>query len=108
MFFVKKSLKANFISMSWLWLTNLTFSQSQQKHKTHDYSQLISGKDYVFEVINEGIEGQMTGVGKGIKPLDYILLKHKSEIYQYQVEAIDYYSDPPDMWIALLKPIKNK
>jgi hypothetical protein len=106
MFFVKKSLKANFISMSWLWLVNLTIAQPQKKYRTHDYSQLVSGKDYVFEVINEGIEGQMTGVGKGIKALDYIILKHGSETYKYQIEAIDYYSDPPDMWIALLKLVK--
>ncbi|MBW4471950.1 MAG: hypothetical protein KME45_16310 [Stenomitos rutilans HA7619-LM2] len=47
----------------------------------------------------------MTGQGKGIKPNDYILLQLESISRCYQVEVIDYYSQPSDMWIALLKSI---
>ncbi|MEH2149005.1 hypothetical protein [Nostoc sp.] len=77
----------------------------KQKNKIHDYSQQVWGSDYVFERLNEGMIGYMTGVGKGIKPCDRIILREGCESYQYQVEEIDYYSDPSDMWIALLKEI---
>lgn len=82
--------------------------QSTQHHKIHDYSRLIWGKDYVFEVRKEGIEGCMTGIGKGIKSHDYIILQHESESYKYQIEEINYYSEPSDMWIALLKQVRVK
>ncbi|WP_414566266.1 MULTISPECIES: hypothetical protein [unclassified Anabaena] len=108
MFFAKRNFKLNFLSLSGLSLANFTGYLSQKQQITHDYSQLVPGRDYVFELINEGTEGQMTGVGKGIKPLDYIILQHGSESYRYQVEAIDYYLDPPDMWMALLKPLLSK
>ncbi len=77
----------------------------KQKNKTHDYSQKILGSDYIFERLNEGMIGYMTGVGKDIKPCDRIILQEGSESYQYQVEEVDYYSDPSDMWIALLRQV---
>ncbi|WP_335030815.1 hypothetical protein [Nostoc sp.] len=80
-------------------------NELKQKHKIHDYSQQLSGSDYVFERLNEGMFGYMTGVGKGIKASDRIILLQGYESYQYQVEEIDYYSDPSDMWIALLKQV---
>ncbi len=77
----------------------------KQNKKIHDYSQQVLGTDYVFELVNGGILGHMTGVGKGIQPGDRIILQQGCESYQYQVEEIDYYSDPSDMWIALLKQV---
>ncbi|MBD2356953.1 hypothetical protein H6G41_20375 [Tolypothrix sp. FACHB-123] len=71
--------------------------------KVHDYSQLVAGKDYILEIIDEGMEAYMTGTGKGIKLHDHIILKSNS---RYKVESIDYYTDPSDMWIALLKQVK--
>ncbi|MEH2409524.1 hypothetical protein [Nostoc sp.] len=80
-------------------------TELKKKHKIHDYSQKVLGNDYVFERLNEGTIGYMTGIGKGIKPGDRIILREGSESYQYQVEEIDYYSDPSDMWMALLKQV---
>ncbi|MDZ8050965.1 MAG: hypothetical protein RMX68_023105 [Aulosira sp. ZfuVER01] len=81
-------------------------NETQQKHKIHDYSQLMRGKDYIFETRQGGLGGYMTGTGKGIKPRDYIILQHGYQNYRYQVEEIDYYSNPSDMWIALLKQVR--
>ncbi|WP_339381337.1 hypothetical protein [Brasilonema sp. UFV-L1] len=47
----------------------------------------------------------MTGQGKGVKRGDYIILRDSSNACRYQVEDIDYYSEPPDMWIALLQKV---
>ncbi|MEH2323948.1 MAG: hypothetical protein V7K32_10305 [Nostoc sp.] len=79
----------------------------KNKNKIHDYSQQLWGIDYVFEHLNEGIIGYMTGIGRGIKPCDRIILRQDCGSYQYQVEEIDYYSDPSDMWIALLKKLAD-
>lgn len=100
------------MNLSFTFLNKLTLIISpikelkhKHKNKIHDYSQQVAGSDYVFERLNEGMIGYMTGVGKGIKPCDRIILRQGSESYQYQVEEIDYYSDPSDMWIALLKQV---
>ena len=72
------------------------------KVKLHDYSQQIQGRDYVLESATDATHGErfyMTGKGKGIQRQDAILLPDQS---QYQVEAIDYYGNPPGAWIALL------
>ncbi|BAY10915.1 hypothetical protein [Calothrix sp. NIES-2098] len=81
-------------------------NETKQKHKIHDYTQLIRGRDYIFETLQGGLRGYMTGTGKGIKPRDYIILQHGSQNYRYQVEEIDYYADPSDMWIALVKQVR--
>ena len=74
------------------------------KYKTHDFTKCVPGTDYVFEVA-EITTAYMTARGKGVKPLDYIILQIGSESYRYQVEQIDYYSNPPDMWMALIKKV---
>jgi hypothetical protein len=75
----------------------------KQKNKTYDYTQLICGRDYVFEPTDNQTRGYMTGQGKGLKSGDYIILQNGSGACIYQVEEINYYSEPPDMWMALLK-----
>ncbi len=77
----------------------------KQRKKIHDYSEQVLGSDYIFERVNEGTIGYMTGVGNGIKASDRIILRQGTESYQYQIEEIDYYSYPSDMWIALLKQV---
>ncbi|MEH2362829.1 hypothetical protein [Nostoc sp.] len=89
-------------------LVNSPATELKKKYKIHDYSQQVWGSDYVFERLNEGTIGYMTGIGKGIKPGDRIILREGSESYQYQVEEIDYYSDPSDMWMGLLKQVLVK
>lgn len=77
------------------------------KHKTHDFTECVPGTDYVFEVAENITTAHMTARGKGVKPDDYIVLQIGSEFCRYQVEQIDYYSNPPDMWMALIKRVTN-
>ncbi|MBV6623417.1 MAG: hypothetical protein KI793_10845 [Rivularia sp. (in: Bacteria)] len=79
----------------------------QQKHKIHDYTDAEYGKDYMFESADNYNQGYMTARGKGVKNDDYIILKNGSESYRYQVKEIDYYSNPADMWMALLQKISD-
>lgn len=78
-----------------------------RKQKTYDFCARLRGKDYVFEQTENEAKGYMTAQCKGIAIGDYIILKHDTEPCCYQVEQIDYYSDPPDMWIALLTKSAN-
>lgn len=101
---IRTSMNLNFSFLSKLALVSPA-NELKKKNKIHNYSQQVWGSDYVFERFNEGMIGYMTGVGKGIKPGDRIILRQGCESYQYQVEEIDYYSKPSDMWIALLKQV---
>jgi MioC protein len=75
-------------------------TNSKRKPKTHDYRKLVAGQDYIFEPIEGGDQAYLTGQGKRVKRGDYLILSDR-----YQVEEIDYYANPPDMWIALLKRV---
>jgi MioC protein len=81
------------------------FGTAKRKPKTHNYTQFVWGEDYIFEPIDEGNGGYMTGYGRGIVRGDYVILSKENNAYHYQVEKIDYYSNPSDMWIALLKTV---
>lgn len=88
-----------------IFLSFYKFILKKTKHSqnhTHDYTKYFCGRDYIFEPIDNETKGYMTGQGKGIKRGDYIILCNGSKSCRYQVEEIDYYSEPPDMWIALL------
>jgi hypothetical protein len=78
----------------------------QRRNKIYDYTQYLSGRDYVFEVSEDLTKAYMTAHGKKIKVGDRILIQKGDRIYHYDVEVIDYYSNPPDMWMACLIQIK--
>ncbi|MBE9166187.1 hypothetical protein IQ238_01110 [Pleurocapsales cyanobacterium LEGE 06147] len=73
--------------------------------KIHDYTQYDCNHDYIFEVAERENYGYMTGQGQGINQGDYLILSSGSNTLKYQVEEIEYYSNPSDMWIALLKEV---
>ena len=77
------------------------------KNKTHDFTELVYGSDYAFEVAEDPSKAYMTAQRRGVKTDDYIVLLIGSEYWRYQVEQIDYYSNPPDMWMALIKKITD-
>jgi len=69
---------------------------------THDYTHYVCGVEYVFESVNNSTKGYMTAQGRGVKRGDYILLKIGQTTVRFQVETVDYYSNPSDMWYATL------
>jgi hypothetical protein len=81
------------------------FMKWPRKPQTHDYTQDKWGSTYVFEAIEEGELGYMTGQGQQVKLGDYILLSDGHSSCSYQVKKIDYYCNQPDMWIALLQKV---
>lgn len=98
------------INFSKLFLALVDFASTQlrkQKHKIHDYTDAEYGKEYIFESSGNNTQGYMTARGKGVKVGDYIILRNGSTSYHYQVKEIDYYSNPADMWMALLQKATN-
>lgn len=79
--------------------------KTKSKSKTYDYTQYDCDYDYVFEVAEKENYGYMTSQKPGIKKGDYLILSNGSNKIEYQVEEIEYYSNPSDMWIALLKQV---
>ncbi|HBL57023.1 MAG TPA: hypothetical protein DDZ80_00125 [Cyanobacteria bacterium UBA8803] len=73
--------------------------------ETHYYTCSCEAHDHVFAPKDGGIRAYMTGQGKGIKQGDYLVLQGGYGSEPYQVDKINYYSNPPDMWIALLKQV---
>lgn len=85
-------------------LSYLSLPFLKRSPKTHDYTQQVSGENYLFETIDGGIRGYMTGYGKGVKLGDYLIFQNESgSSERYQVDEIEYYSNPSDMWVALLR-----
>lgn len=79
-------------------------SQSPQSAtKLHDYSRARAGKEYVLEVATGESGWWMTGQGRGIRAGDSLILNQGSGQVRYRVSAIDYYSDAPELWTALLQ-----
>ncbi len=69
--------------------------------KTHCYTRQVSGEHYAIEAV-EGDRFSMTAYGEGVHSDDYILLTENLRSVRYKIEQIDYYADPPDLWVALL------
>jgi hypothetical protein len=103
MTFMKSGMNFSSGLLSWLSLISYPTKELKRQPKVHDYSKLVMGSDYVFESLNTGTQGCITGFGKGVKSGDFMILKQNNQSCRYQVEEINYYSDPSDMWIALLK-----
>ena len=77
--------------------------------KQHHYTHAEEGVDYQFEAIDRaGQRGYMTGQGRGVQVGDRVVLQHNHQAVNYQVEAIDYYACPADMWVGLLARVVNR
>ena len=77
------------------------------RKKKHNYTQFEAGADYIFEPADAEGLGYLTSQGRNVKCGDCIVLGNSANPHQYQVEAIDYYANPFDTWLATLKPIRQ-
>ena len=75
------------------------------KQKRHNYTQYDAGADYIFEPAKAEGLGYLTSQGRNIKCGDCIVLGDNANPHHYQVESIDYYANPSDMWIAAVKAL---
>jgi hypothetical protein len=73
--------------------------------KDHDLSHHQCGRDYTLTLMEQGNKGFMTIQKAGIKVTEHLILKLDGELRCYQVEAVEYYSDPDDMCMLLLQKV---
>lgn len=81
--------------------------QSTWKGKTYDYTRAESEDSYIFEPRQGALKGYMTSRVRGIKRGDRVVLPDGCGSSLYQIDRIDYYSNPSDMWIALLRQVNQ-
>ena len=106
MFLIASSVNINTF-LGWL-VHRVTANFNFQANQTYDYTDCVSGSDYVFEALDDDrTGGYMSARWKSIRCGDYIILPKTSGTEKYQVEKIDYYSEPSDMWIALLRRVNQ-
>jgi hypothetical protein len=71
--------------------------------KVHHYLKTFDSNSFALEPAGKNsLEFSMTAFGADIKEGDFIVINDKISTITYKVESIDYYLDPPDMWMALL------
>lgn len=73
--------------------------------KVHDFSHRPPNA-FAFEQAGEN-QAYMTGQGRRVLRGDYILLQFGQQQTFYQVQNVDYYSNPADMWTALLSEVES-
>jgi hypothetical protein len=63
---------------------------------THDYTDRYWGHYNTIQGAGERMV--IIGWGKGIEEGDYLILPNGKGTTRYQVEDVEYFRDPPDMW----------
>jgi hypothetical protein len=85
----------------------IEIKNKQHKSKFHRYTRyttLECSETFVLENIDKNLlTYSMASFGAGIKIGDFIVVVDKMNSATYQVVNIDYYLNPPDMWIAVLR-----
>ena len=84
---------------------NAFVRRSQPSYNLHDYTH-HQPSEYALEFIAEDSKYHMTGQGMGICQGDRILLCQDGQTTRYQVQAIEYYASPSDLWTALLIKVR--
>ncbi len=88
---------------SWYSLLNSLLAPKRSvRGKVHDYAKAHRGEEYLFEEEHGDNLAYMTGHGGAIVAGDWLLLNRNGQTIAYQVQTIDYYAFPAEMWIAAL------
>lgn len=75
------------------------------RHKTHRYHQGQQGTEFILETTADTSVSYMTAQSPAVRPGDYIEIASPDGPLKFQVDEIEYYSDPADMWMAQLYPL---
>jgi hypothetical protein len=77
--------------------------ENNRRPKIYTYTKSSDSYSLVLEAINgSSLKYYMTAYGAGIRAGDFIVISDPEFSVTFNVENIDYYLDPPDLWIACL------
>lgn len=80
----------------------------QTSGKTYHYNFYDFQTNFVIHSLAENRDTYaMTAQGAHVQPGDFIEITQPEYNAKYQVDHIEYYSEPSDMWIAVLHPISQ-
>jgi hypothetical protein len=72
--------------------------------KTHDYTCRSWGRNFtIIEIFDGGMRLDIMGWGYGISKGDFLILPNGNETTRYLIKFIEYKSNPPDMWQAMVE-----
>jgi hypothetical protein len=77
-------------------------SKRGRKQKVHRYENSAMSSHFCLEPIPDQGGYYMTSCRSGVQCGDRIAIIEASDSFEYQVDEINFYSDPEDMWIAKL------
>jgi len=83
--------------------THSVATKDKVRVRVHHYQLADRGVEFVCEPASHGCQ-LMTAQRSGVKCGDRIAFHDSSGNQEYRVADIEYYCDPPDMWIAKLWP----
>jgi hypothetical protein len=83
--------------------THSVATKDKVRVRVHHYQLADKGVEFVCESASQGYQ-LMTAQRSGVKCGDRIAFHDSSGTQEYRVADIEYYCDPPDMWIAKLWP----
>jgi hypothetical protein len=83
----------------------LFWDEIRHQPTDHDLSNCQCGQDYTLTLMEQGNKGLMTIQKANIKVKDRLWFSIDDELNCYQVEAAEYYLDPDDMGMLLLKKV---
>jgi hypothetical protein len=79
----------------------------RRQYQIHTYRNPKNCTTFVLEASKDDpLKFYMTGFGADIKTGDFIVIEDYGLSMAYKVESIDYYLDPPDLWMASLMNIE--
>lgn len=82
----------------------------QHFRKSYQIYRYAANQDQEFalnEIKDQSGSYYMTAQGAPVQPGDYIEITQSQQCAKYQVDDVEYYCDPPDMWRAVLHGISN-
>ncbi|OLP17044.1 hypothetical protein BST81_16905 [Leptolyngbya sp. 'hensonii'] len=82
--------------------TALPWNQNPCNSRTFDYRHYQNGSDFFFDAVDED-QAYITIQESYLKQGDFLILKVDDQLVYYRIEQIDYYSELPDLWIALIR-----
>jgi hypothetical protein len=76
---------------------------NNRRPRLYKYTKSADSYSLVLEVVSfDPLKYCMTAYGTGIRVGDLIVVSDQESSITFTVESINYYLDPPDLWIACL------
>jgi|GEM_PF-1333071 len=78
------------------------YLQRKDSAKTFGYAASNVGETFVLDTTPNPSLSYMTSLQAGVQLGDYIQIYHPDKMTTYQIQEIEYYREPSDMWMAKL------